>query len=55
MSDCLRMMMKTMRKNVLRWLRLVTNGGEIVLKKGGLMRIVMMMTIVTEIVGFNSM
>jgi hypothetical protein len=49
------MMMKIRRRNVLRWLRLVTNGREIVLKKGSLMIIVMTTTIVTEIVGFNSM
>ncbi len=47
--------MKMMRRNVLRCLRLVPNGREIVLKKGSLMIIVMMTTIVPEIVGFNSM
>jgi hypothetical protein len=49
------MMMMRRRRNVLRWLRLETNGREIVLKKGSLMIIIMMMTIVTEIVSFNSM
>jgi hypothetical protein len=42
--------LKMMRRNVLRWLTLVKNGREIVLKKGSLMIIVMMMTIVTEMV-----